>query len=109
MPSRTVYLSLGANLGDRRRHIEDALELLRTSSAFTLRERSWFYETEPQDLRDQPWFLNVVASGATALEPIALLSVLQDIERKLGRNRESHEVRRGPRVIDVDILLFGDE
>src|SRR5262249_18477941 len=62
------------------------------------------YETEPQDLRNQPWFLNLVAEIETSLFPLQLLSRVQKIEKELGRQRT---VAKGPRTIDIDILLFG--
>ncbi len=67
-------------------------------------KRSSVYETEPQDLRNQPWFLNLVVQVETALFPIQLLHSLQAIELALGRKRITP---KGPRSIDIDILLFG--
>jgi 2-amino-4-hydroxy-6-hydroxymethyldihydropteridine diphosphokinase len=62
------------------------------------------YETEPQDVREQPWFLNMVVEAQTRLLPIQLLHEIQRVERRLGRRRV---VAKGPRTIDIDILLFG--
>jgi 2-amino-4-hydroxy-6-hydroxymethyldihydropteridine diphosphokinase len=70
--------------------------------------RSAVYETEPQDVTAQPWFLNMVVEGETLLSPIQLLNAMQRIERNLGRMRDGSEVRRGPRSLDIDILLFAD-
>ena len=67
--------------------------------------RSSIYETEPQDLREQPKFLNLAAEIETDLPPIELLDWSQEIEARLGRTRD---VPKGPRTIDIDILLYGD-
>lgn len=66
------------------------------------------YETEPQDVADQPWFLNLVIACETRYFPMQLLTILQGIERELGRVRGPRVVRRGPRPIDIDILLFAN-
>ena len=101
---KTVYLSLGSNLGDREGHLRRARERLSASGLRLLRESS-LYETEPRDFPDQPWFLNQVIEADTSLFPRQLLSALQRIERELGRRRG---VSKGPRTIDLDILLFGE-
>ncbi len=101
---KLVYLSLGSNLGDRARMLEDALRLLQKPDLRVTRI-SPIYETEPQDVKDQPWFLNLVAEAETDLFPRQLLTRVQKIERQLGRKRL---VAKGPRTIDIDILLYGD-
>lgn len=101
--TKRAYLSLGSNLGDRLSHLEEALQRLELEPIHILR-RSGIYETEPQDIPDQPWFLNLVVEVETALFPRQLLARLQAIEAAMGRRRP---VKKGPRVIDVDILLFG--
>jgi 2-amino-4-hydroxy-6-hydroxymethyldihydropteridine diphosphokinase len=68
---------------------------------------SSFYETEPQDLRDQPWFINLALACETHHFPLQLLAILQRIEREAGRRRMK-AAPKGPRVLDIDILLFGD-
>ncbi len=101
--SKTAYLSLGSNLGDRERNLRDALGLLAGPRLRVLRVSS-LYETAPLELRDQPWFLNAVAEVETDLFPKQLLARVQKIERQLGRKRI---VPKGPRTIDIDILLYG--
>lgn len=100
---KTVYLALGANLGERERNLAQALDALETEGVHIVR-RSSLYETEPRDVRDQPWFLNLVVETETSLLPRQLLSTIRRIEKNLGRRRV---VAKGPRTIDVDILLFG--
>jgi 2-amino-4-hydroxy-6-hydroxymethyldihydropteridine diphosphokinase len=100
---KTVYLSLGANLGDREAALRAALDALRAAGV-TVERTSSLYETEPQDLRDQPWFLNLVAECRTELFPMQLLQRVQKIEASLGRKRT---VNKGPRTIDIDIILYG--
>jgi 2-amino-4-hydroxy-6-hydroxymethyldihydropteridine diphosphokinase len=103
MNESTVYLALGANLGDRLHNLRAAIERLR---ADVLVDRmSAVYETEPAYVIDQPRFLNMVLRGRTALEPASLLAVLKQIERDLGR---AIGPRFGPRLIDLDILLYDD-
>jgi 2-amino-4-hydroxy-6-hydroxymethyldihydropteridine diphosphokinase len=99
----TIYLALGANLGDRAASLRAALERLR--AAVTIERMSAVYETEPAYLLDQPRFLNMAVRGRTALEPAALLALLKQIERELGRVAGP---RYGPRAIDIDILLYDD-
>ncbi len=70
-------------------------------------QRSSFYETEPQDFKDQPWFLNIALEVETSCFPIQLLALLQRIEREMGRIRGREAVPKGPRTIDLDILLYG--
>jgi len=95
-----VYLSLGSNLGDRAENLRRAIEGLRG-----VRRVSSFYETEPVDLADQPWFLNCVVALETDRSAMDLLYELQAIEQRLGRVRT---IPRGPRTVDLDILFFGD-
>jgi 2-amino-4-hydroxy-6-hydroxymethyldihydropteridine diphosphokinase len=96
-----AYVGLGANLGDREAAIRRALELLGVARVSTL------IETEPWGYADQPRFLNAVAELDTAEPPRVLLDRLLDVERELGRTREGP--RYGPRTIDLDLLLYGDE
>lgn len=100
---KTVYLSLGSNLGEREKHLASAMEAL-AERGVLLTRRSSIYATEPVDFGGQGWFLNCVVEAETELMPKQLLRALQGIERSMGRRRM---VQRGPRVIDIDILLFG--
>jgi 2-amino-4-hydroxy-6-hydroxymethyldihydropteridine diphosphokinase len=99
---KTVYLSIGSNLGDRAAHLAAAVGKL-AAAGIRIARVSPIYETEPRDVLDQPWFLNQVVEAETDLFPRQLLSRTQEIERAMGRKRT---VSKGPRVIDVDILLF---
>jgi 2-amino-4-hydroxy-6-hydroxymethyldihydropteridine diphosphokinase len=100
----TAHLSLGSNLGDRAGHIERALQLLASEDVQVVK-RSGLYETAPRDYTEQPWFLNMVAEIETSLSPAELLRRAAGIENQLGRERL---VDKGPRTMDIDILLFGD-
>lgn len=98
---KTVYLSLGSNLGERAENLRRGLERLRELGE--LRAVSDLYETEPMDVHDQPWFLNCAAMLITGLMPMQLLARTQQIELDLGRR---HLRPKGPRTLDIDILLF---
>jgi len=101
----TAYIGLGANLGDREASIKEALsELARSDCRLVL--VSSIYETAPMGFSDQPDFLNAVAEIETDLEPRELLDVLGRIERRIGREET---FKWGPRIIDLDILLYGDQ
>ena len=106
MAIQTVYLSLGSNLGDRRDNLMTAVARLERAY-MAVRRTSSLYETEPVDLTEQPWFLNIVLEGEVKVSPFELLDATQGIERDMGRAREG-SLHRGPRVIDIDILLFGE-
>lgn len=99
--THTVYLALGSNLGDRQQHLSDALQHLR--GALSIEHISSIYETEPVGYLDQPPFFNLVCKGTTNLSPLALLKFVKDAEMYLGRQVT---FRNGPRVIDIDILLY---
>ena len=101
---KIAYLSLGSNIGDRERLLQDALRLLHTPDLRVVRI-SPVYQTEPQDVKAQPWFLNLVVEAETELFPRQLLARVQQIEKQLGRKRLA---AKGPRTIDIDILLYGD-
>ena len=101
---KTIYLSLGSNIGDREANLHAAMERLAAPRLRILRV-SPIYETQPVDYTDQRWFLNLVVEGETTLFPMQLLARIGKIERELGRVRT---VPKGPRTIDIDILLYGN-
>lgn len=100
-----AYVGLGSNLGDRESVIADAVSALGSHPEIEVLRVSTLRETEPWGPIDQPRFLNGAVAVDTTLAPRALLGVLLDVERGLGRVR--HE-RWGPRTIDLDLLLYGD-
>ncbi|MGA9773047.1 MAG: 2-amino-4-hydroxy-6-hydroxymethyldihydropteridine diphosphokinase [Blastocatellia bacterium] len=123
---RSVYLGLGTNIGDREANLQEAIERIK-GLGLEIRRASSIYETEPVGYLDQPWFLNQVIqtdmtagltfnasddeaefikAAAVSHPQLALLNALQTIEREMGRKRT---ILNGPRVIDIDILLYGDQ
>jgi 2-amino-4-hydroxy-6-hydroxymethyldihydropteridine diphosphokinase len=98
-----VYLSLGSNLGNRETNLQTAIAKL--DNFGKVEKASSFYETEPVEFTDQPWFLNCAVEMTTSLQPRQLLDAVLQIERSMGRRRIEP---KGPRTIDIDILLFGD-
>lgn len=101
----TAYLSLGSNMGDRAENIARAIAALGLRGVRVTQESS-LYETEPLEIREQPWFLNCAIAAETDLSPERLMEVLLEIEREMGRERL---VPKGPRLIDMDILLYGSD
>jgi 2-amino-4-hydroxy-6-hydroxymethyldihydropteridine diphosphokinase len=101
----TVYLSLGSNMGDRAEYIVRAIAAM-NMRAVRVARRSSLYETEPVDAPQQACFLNCVVEAETELSPPELMAALLEIERELGRKRR---VAKGPRVIDLDILVYGSQ
>jgi len=99
-----VYLGLGSNIGDSELHITQALRLI--SEICEVKKKSQLYLTEPIGNRDQNWFLNCVVEIETELDPKHLLAAIKSIERTLGR---VETFKKGPRIIDIDILFFGDQ
>lgn len=100
-----AYLGLGSNLGDRKQYLRRAIHALDRHAQIRVREFSSVYETEPWGVEEQPEFLNIAAAISTDLRPLELLSVAKEIERALGRERT---MRWGPRIIDIDILSYGE-
>jgi len=99
----TVYLSLGSNLGNRQENLDRALKLL--SERMRIGKVSAIYDTEPIGPVSQPRFLNLACEAVTRLTPEGLLALAKGIELKMGRHSRSGE----PRIIDIDILLYGDK
>jgi len=101
-----AFLGIGTNLADRKANLERALALLRRHKAIRVMRVSSFHETKPWGVTDQPDFLNAAVEIETTLDPERLLDALQAIEREMGRRRTR---KWGPRLIDLDILLYGEE
>lgn len=100
-----VYIGIGSNLGDKESNILNALRRLEEGGRVNIQARAPFYKTDPVGYTDQDWFLNTVAACETGLAPHDLLEALMKVEQDMGRVRTIHW---GPRVIDLDILLYGD-
>ena len=98
-----IFLGLGSNVGDREKQLRDAAISLRSYDVTLLRSAS-LYITEPRDFEDQPWFLNTVVEIGTRLPPLKLLELCLVIEKEAGRVRDQS---KGPRPLDLDILLYG--
>ncbi len=101
--TKTIYLSLGSNLGDREKNLAAAIDAL-SSAGIRVTKQSSLYATEPVDLPTQQWFLNCCVEAETALMPRQLLHALREITKHIGGRKI---VRKGPRAIDMDILLYG--
>jgi 2-amino-4-hydroxy-6-hydroxymethyldihydropteridine diphosphokinase len=98
-----VYLSLGSNVGNRNAQLREAQARLGAEGRVVA--TSSFYETEPVEFTDQPWFLNCAIALETSATPQQLIEAILGIEKEMGRQRLQN---KGPRTIDIDILLFGD-
>jgi 2-amino-4-hydroxy-6-hydroxymethyldihydropteridine diphosphokinase len=101
--NKRVYLSLGANVGDRAANLNTAIDRMGAWGKVTA--VSSFYETEPVELTAQPWFLNCALELETEKMPKQLLAGILKIEKEMGRRRVQ---KKGPRTLDIDILLFGN-
>lgn len=104
--SAHVYISLGSNLGDKKRNIQAALAQLAAVEQVEVIKSSSLYRTKAWGYTAQPDFINAVVLAETELQPLALLQILQQIEIKLGRR---HDRKWGPRSIDLDILLWDQD
>jgi 2-amino-4-hydroxy-6-hydroxymethyldihydropteridine diphosphokinase len=98
-----AYLSLGSNVGDREMNLREAIQRLKTLGRVIA--VSSFYESEPMEFTEQPWFVNCAVALETSLSASQLMTGVLEIEREMGRQRVQ---KKGPRSIDIDILLFGD-
>jgi 2-amino-4-hydroxy-6-hydroxymethyldihydropteridine diphosphokinase len=105
MLTKIIYLSLGSNIGDRQTNLRAAIAAL-AGIGVRVRRVSEIYETEPVDYLDQDWFLNCVAQGETQLEATQVLRGLRQIETQMASKKK---FAKGPRLIDLDILLYGDD
>lgn len=100
---KTVYLGLGSNIGNSEQMLQAAIDHL-NSSDLRVKRVSSVYKTEPQERRNQHWFLNAAVEAETDLFPRQLLARIAKIEQQLGRRRM---LANGPRTIDIDILFYG--
>jgi len=103
-----AYIALGSNLGDREKTIRGAVAALEADPDIAVVAVSTLIDTEPVGVVDQPRFLNGVAALDTDLSARQLLDVLLDVERRFGRLRDG-AVPQGPRTLDLDLLLYGDD
>jgi 2-amino-4-hydroxy-6-hydroxymethyldihydropteridine diphosphokinase len=101
-----AYVALGSNLSDPARQVESAIDALAAMAGTRLVSRSSLWKSRPLGPSDQPDFVNAVAGLLTTATPQAFLAALKELERRLGRSLPV--VRWGPRVIDLDLLLYGD-
>jgi 2-amino-4-hydroxy-6-hydroxymethyldihydropteridine diphosphokinase len=99
-----AYLSLGSNLGNREAQLREAQQ--RVAKLGRITSVSSFYETEPVEVTDQPWFLNAALALETNLKPQDLMQSILQIEHEMGRERLQ---KKGPRTVDIDILLFSNQ
>lgn len=102
----TAYISLGSNIGNKLENCQKGVESLTSSGESVVKAWSQFYKTEPVDYKDQDWFVNAVVKIETILDPFELLHELKSIELSAGRDNDS--VRFGPRILDMDIILYGN-
>jgi len=103
----TAFVGIGSNVGDRADFCRRAVQAVEAASGITLVRSSSLYETSPVGGPPQRSYVNLVVKVETDLAPSELLGACQEIERKIGR--EPSDIRWGPRVVDLDILIFGDE
>ncbi|MFP4446613.1 MAG: 2-amino-4-hydroxy-6-hydroxymethyldihydropteridine diphosphokinase [Desulfosudaceae bacterium] len=102
--THVAYISVGSNMGQRDVNCRQGIALLAESEGVEVIRTSRMFLTEPVDYLDQEWFVNVMVKIETTLEPLALLAVLQEIERRAGRT--SRPIPFGPRILDLDILFY---
>jgi 2-amino-4-hydroxy-6-hydroxymethyldihydropteridine diphosphokinase len=105
MACEIIYLSLGSNVGDRAQNLKTAIAAL-PDVGVSVRRVSAFYETEPVDYLEQAWFLNCAMEGETELPAFELLRRLRALESRMGSRKL---IAKGPRLIDIDILVYGQE
>jgi 2-amino-4-hydroxy-6-hydroxymethyldihydropteridine diphosphokinase len=105
MGEKTIYLSLGSNVGNREENLRAGIAALGDAGVRVTRVSS-IYETEPVDFLEQAWFLNCAVEGEANVSALELLQILRGIELRMGSKKL---VAKGPRLIDLDILLYGSE
>lgn len=106
MKSHISYISVGSNLGDKLENCRNGIASLTRSADIRLIDQSPIYRTEPVDYQDQDWFVNYAVKIETDLDPRSLLDFLKSIEQEAGR--VPHAIRFGPRVLDLDLILYDD-
>ena len=106
MNLHTVYLSIGSNIGNKKKNIVNALALLDKFNKIDVKSVSSFYKTQPQNYTDQDWFINAAVKIKTVLTPQGLLRVLKAVEKEL--DKDGKPFRFGPRIIDLDIVYYDD-
>lgn len=106
MKAHVVYLSIGSNVGDKKKNLDHAIGLLHDHDKIEVEKVSLFYKTEPQNYADQDWFVNAAVKIGTSLAPQDLLAVLKRLEKNLDKAGKSF--RFGPRIIDLDIVYYDD-
>lgn len=106
MAKNEVYLSLGSNIGDRKKYIQKAIEAIEKTDGIKVLKKSGLYETTPVGYLEQDLFLNAVIKIKTDFSAREILRIINKIEAELDRKRE---IRWGPRTIDIDILIFSDK
>ncbi len=104
---KTVYIGIGSNLGDPYENCIKAVEIIREQPFCEIKALSPFYRTQPVGIEGDNWFINVVLSVNTSLSPAELIDMLLEIEKQMGRTRS--EIRWESRIIDLDVLLIGNE
>jgi 2-amino-4-hydroxy-6-hydroxymethyldihydropteridine diphosphokinase len=105
-PYHIAYISVGSNLGQKVENCRSGIAALIRSGNTRLVDQSPIYRTEPVDYLHQEWFVNCVVKIETGLDPLGLLNILKSIERAAGRIKDT--IRFGPRILDLDIILFDD-
>jgi 2-amino-4-hydroxy-6-hydroxymethyldihydropteridine diphosphokinase len=102
----TAYLSIGSNLGEKKKNLDNAISFLENIKEINVIKVSSFYKTEPQNFKDQNWFVNAALKIKTDLEPEDLLFAIKAVEKKL--DKDGKPFRFGPRIIDLDIIYYDD-
>lgn len=106
MFAHTAFVGLGSNIGRKQDNCLRGILALTSCGHTRLLNQSRQYRTEPVDYLDQDWFVNCAIQIETCLDPFQLLSVLQDIQKKAGRVQDT--IRFGPRILDMDVILYDD-
>ncbi|MBW2590874.1 MAG: 2-amino-4-hydroxy-6-hydroxymethyldihydropteridine diphosphokinase [Deltaproteobacteria bacterium] len=106
MKGHIAYISVGSNIGNKIENCKKGVDALIRSDSVTLKAQSRYYKTDPVDYLNQDWFINYVVKIETSLDPFELLNRLKSIQRNAGRINDV--IRFGPRILDLDIILFGD-